>query len=168
MIVALGGPDRTDPSPPDAWGGKILSSGESEQLLDPVPVKADDHLPIDECDRRGANPQFDQFGQRLLIFSDVLLRVLHTFLRKKLFLVVTGGSAGLGIDDHLFRHDLLLSILHNRTSSEEHSWKDTEDSDIRVHPSPRKGLISPTTRAAKCPGRTEGRWPNPRPPGRGS
>jgi hypothetical protein len=43
-----------------------------------------------------------------LIFSDVLLRILHTLLRKKLFLVVTGGSAGLGIDDHLFRHSFLL------------------------------------------------------------
>lgn len=78
--------------------------GESEQPLDPVPVKAHDHLAIDDRDRSGTNSQFEQFVQRLLIFSDILCRVRHTLLRKKLFLVVTGGSAGLGVNDHLVGH----------------------------------------------------------------
>jgi hypothetical protein len=43
----------------------------------------------------------------LLVFPDVLFDKLHTLLRKKLSLLDTRPSTGLGIDGYLLRHFLL-------------------------------------------------------------
>lgn len=82
-----------------------------KEPLDLAPVKADDHLAIDDRDRSRPQSELLQFLQRLWIFSDVLRGKLDALLRKKLFLLVTGASPWLGIDNHLLRHDLLLPLL---------------------------------------------------------
>jgi len=84
------------------------SSGEPEQLLEPLPVKADDHLAIDDGHGRRTDAELQQLFERLLVFTNVLGRKGDTLLRKKLFLLVTGGSSGLRIDDDLLCHDFLL------------------------------------------------------------
>jgi hypothetical protein len=80
----------------------------AEQPLDLAPVKADDHLAIDDRDRSRPHPELQQFLQRLGIVPDILRNELHALLRKKLFLLVAGASPRLGIDNHLLHHDLLL------------------------------------------------------------
>ena len=80
---------------------------DAEQPLDPAPVKADDHLAIDDRDRSRPQPELQQLLQGLRIIPNILRDELDTLLRKKLFLLVTGASAGLGIDDDLLRHDFL-------------------------------------------------------------
>ncbi len=85
-----------------------LYLAEPKEALDLAPVKADDHLAIDDRDRSRPQPELQQLLERLRIVPDVLRNELHALLRKKLFLLVTGASPGLGIDDHLLRHDLLL------------------------------------------------------------
>ena len=84
---------------------------DAKQPLDLAPVKADDHLAIDDRYRSRAHPELQQLLQRLLILPDVLRGKLDALLRKKLFLLVAGASSGLAIDDHLLRHDLLLPYL---------------------------------------------------------
>ena len=81
---------------------------DAKEALDLAPVKADDHLAIDDRDRSRAHPELQQLLQRLLILPDVLRGKLDALLRKKLFLLVAGASSGLAIDDHLLRHDFLL------------------------------------------------------------
>lgn len=78
---------------------------DAENLLDLSLVEADDHLAIDDRDRGCSETQLLQFLQRLLIFEDILCDKFYTPLRKKLFLLVAEASAGLDVDDHLFRHD---------------------------------------------------------------
>ncbi len=80
----------------------------SQQPFDFPPVKADDHLAIDDRDRGCSEPQLLQFLQRLLVFPNILFHELHTPVRKKLFLLVAGTSARLGIDDYFFRHVIPL------------------------------------------------------------
>jgi len=82
---------------------------QAQEPLDLAPVKADNHLAVDDRDRSRPQSELLQFLQRLWIFSDVLRGKLDALLRKKLFLLVTGASPGLGIDNHLLRHDLLLA-----------------------------------------------------------
>ncbi len=84
---------------------------QSQKAFDLAPVKADNHLAIDHRDRSRPHPELQQLLQRQRIVPDVLRDELDTLLRKKLFLLVTGASPGLGIDDHLLRHDLLLALL---------------------------------------------------------
>lgn len=84
---------------------------ESEQLLKLRAVEANHHLAINDRNRRRPHSKFQQFLQGLLIFANIFCHERHCLLRKKLFLLITGPSAGLGIDDHLFRHDVLLVML---------------------------------------------------------
>ena len=110
---------RPGPSPEGDGLDIIFSFGPSrhqtlrdaKQLLDLATVKADDHLAIDDRDRSRPQPELQQLLQRLRILPDVLRDELDPLLRKKLFLLVTGASPGLGINDHLLRHDLLLAYL---------------------------------------------------------
>ena len=81
---------------------------DAQEPLDLAPVKADNHLAVDDRDRSRPQSELHQLLQRLRIVPDVLRDELDTLLRKKLFLLVAGASPGLGIDDHLLRHDLLL------------------------------------------------------------
>jgi len=81
---------------------------DAKQPLDLATVKADDHLAIDDRDRSRPQPELQQLLQRLWVLPDVLRGKLDALLRKKLFLLVAGASPGLGINDHLLRHDLLL------------------------------------------------------------
>ncbi len=83
-----------------------------EQPLDLAPVEADNHLAINHCHRGRPQSKLEQFLQGLLIVSDILRGKFHTLLRKKLFLGIAGASSRRGIDDHLFRHDLLLRGNH--------------------------------------------------------
>jgi len=85
-----------------------LYLGEPQEPLDLATVKADDHLAIDDRDRSRPQPELQQLLQRLWVLPDVLRGKLDPLLRKKLFLLVTGASPGLGINDHLLRHDLFL------------------------------------------------------------
>src|SRR3972149_5093476 len=96
-------------SPGRASSGKMTVSSPTAQLAVFTSVTADDHLSIDDRDRSRPQSELLQFLQRLWIFSDVLRGKLDALLRKKLFLLVTGASPGLGIDNHLLRHDLLLA-----------------------------------------------------------
>ena len=82
---------------------------DAQEALDFAPVKADDHLAVDDRDRSRPQSELQQFLQCLRIFPDVLRGKLDALLRKKLFLLVAGASPWLGIDDHLLRHDLLLA-----------------------------------------------------------
>jgi len=81
---------------------------DAKQPLDLATVKADDHLAIDDRDRSRPQPELQQLLQRLWVLPDVLRGELDALLRKKLFLLVTGASPGLGINDHLLPHDLFL------------------------------------------------------------
>lgn len=78
---------------------------DTKQPLDPLPVKADDHVAINDRDRGCPKSKLLQFLQRLLVFQDILWDELHTLLRKKLFLLLTKASVGLSVNDYLFRHD---------------------------------------------------------------
>jgi hypothetical protein len=84
---------------------------EPEEPFDLASVKADNHLAIDDRDRRRPQSELLQFLQRLWIVPDVLRGKLDALLRKKLFLLVAGASPGLGINNDLLRHDLLLPYL---------------------------------------------------------
>ncbi len=65
---------------------------DAKEPLDLAPVKADDHLTVDDRDRGRAHPKLHQLLQRLWILSDILRDERNTLLRKKLFLLVAGAS----------------------------------------------------------------------------
>lgn len=73
-------------------------------------VKADHHLAIDDRDRRRPHSKFQQLLQGLLIFADIFCHERHCLLRKKLFLLTAGPSPGLGVDNYLFCHPVLLRV----------------------------------------------------------
>jgi len=83
---------------------------DTQEPLDLGSVKADDHLTVDDRDRSRPQSELLQFLQRLRIIADILRDERNTLLRKKLFLLVAGASPWLGIDNHLLRHDRLLSL----------------------------------------------------------
>ena len=82
-----------------------MALAELEELPKLGPVESYDHLAVNDRDGRRPHPELQELLQGLSVFPDVLFDKLHTLLRKKLSLLVAGTSAGLGIDDHLFRHD---------------------------------------------------------------
>lgn len=79
-------------------------SRQAQQALDPPSVESDHGFAINDGHRRCPVPKRLKLGQRLGIFSDVLLSECDPFVRKKLFLCLATGSAWLGVDDDLFRH----------------------------------------------------------------
>jgi len=75
-----------------------------QKLLDPMLVKADNSLTIDQRHRRALVTQGKQLFQGRRVLAHVLVYEGDTFLRKKLFLSVARPSTGLGKDDDGFRH----------------------------------------------------------------
>ena len=73
---------------------------ESQKLLDPLLIKANHRLAVDERYRSALVTQGKQLFQRRLVLAHVLVNEGNPFLRKKLFLFVTGASARLGKDNH--------------------------------------------------------------------
>ncbi len=91
-----------------SFAGRRSGLADPEQALNLSPVKTDYYLAIDDRDRGRPDPQILKFLQRLLVFPNILSDECHALTRKKLFLLVAGSSAGLGIDDYLFRHVIPL------------------------------------------------------------
>ena len=73
---------------------------ESQKLLDPLLIKTNHRLAVDERYRSALVTQGKQLFQRRLVLAHVLVNEGNPFLRKKLFLFVTGASARLGKDNH--------------------------------------------------------------------
>ena len=69
--------------------------GEPQDSFQLVRIESDDGLAVDDGHRGRPEPQFDQLLEGRLIRADILDRERHAVLRKKLFLSVTGPSAGL-------------------------------------------------------------------------
>ena len=73
---------------------------ESQKLLDPLLIKTYHRFAVDERYRSALVTQGKQLLQCRLVLAHVLVNEGNPFLRKKLFLFVTGASARLGKDNH--------------------------------------------------------------------
>ncbi len=69
-------------------------------------IEADHGLAVDEGDRRRPVPQFQEFLQRRLIRTDILVDEQNLVSRKKLFLLIAGASPGLRVQHDLPGHPL--------------------------------------------------------------
>jgi len=84
------------------------SSGQPQQAFELAPVEPDHDLAVNEGHGGGPVAELLEFLERRGILADVLVRERDPLLRKKLFLCVAARSARLAVDDHLFRHHVLL------------------------------------------------------------
>ena len=85
----------------------ISELGKAQQSFQLPPVKAYHGLTIDDGDRGGPEAQLQELLESGGVLSNVLRHVGDALLGKKLFLLVATASAGLGVQDNLFRHGFL-------------------------------------------------------------
>lgn len=75
-------------------------------------VETHDRMSVDHGHRHGPKALLSQFVQSIDIRGHVALGVLHTFLGKILFHLITEHSPRLGVDDDLsFHASVLLQVL---------------------------------------------------------
>ena len=76
----------------------------SQQLFEFGLIKTDHGFAINDGDRGSPEAEFQEFLEGGWVLPDVLRHEAHALVRKKLFLLVATASAGLRVDNDLFRH----------------------------------------------------------------
>lgn len=89
----------------------------AKQALDLPPIKADDHLSVDDGHWGRLVSELQELLQRRRISPDVPVGERNFLMRKKLFLRLAARSPRLAINNDFFRHHILLCSLLFRALS---------------------------------------------------